>query len=323
MPSSLAARRLCLEGGFLKIEKMNWNDIRYFLAVARHGGLTGAAREMRASPSTVARRVEALEAALRTRLFERRPDGYALTDIGRGMVEKATAIEAGMVELEDSFSGQDGQISGTVRIVTVETLAHHLIMPRLPALQDAYSELSIGIAVNASFASLPQREADIGLRLCRPQHGNFAVKRIGTLSFGLYGSPAYLESHPIEQTALPIAGHRLIAWGDPLSFVALPQALRSWAGEGSAVLRVDSMQAQVMAIRSGSGLGVLPCVVASGDTGLEMVMPDLCRQDEPIWLVVHEDIRHARRVRIVCDFLETIVKEFQPALAGPHEQAMS
>lgn len=250
------------------------------------------------------------------RMFERRPDGYALTDAGRGMVEKAAAIETGIIGLEDGFSGEDEQVSGTVRIVTVETLAHQLIMPQLPVLQDAHPDLSIGVAVNASFASLPQREADIGLRLCRPQHGNFAVKRVGTLSFGLYGSPAYLKSHPVEQTALPIAGHRLITWGDPLSFVALPQVLRSWAGEESAVLRVDSMQAQVMAIKSGSGLGVLPHIVAAGEAGLKIVMPDLCRQDEPIWLVVHEDIRRARRVRVVCDFLETIVNEQQMALMG-------
>ena len=296
---------------------MNWNDLRYVLAVARHGGLTGAAREMRTSPSTVSRRIAVLEAALRARLFERRPDGYRPTDAGRAMVEKATAIEASMVELEDRFRERDGRISGTVRIVTVETLAHHLIMPQLPALQDAHPDLSIGVAINASFASLPQREADIGLRLCRPQQGNFVVKRVGALAFGLYGSPVYLAAHPIRQTTPPIVGHRLIAWGDPLSFVALPKALRAWAGEGSDVLRVDSMQTQIMAIKSGRGLGVLPCVSVAGDAGLEMVMPDLCRQDEPIWLVVHDDIRHARRVRVVCDFLERVVRQSQPALAGP------
>jgi len=293
---------------------MNWNDIRYFLAVARHGGLTGAAREMRASRSTVARRSESLEAALRTRLFERRPDGYALTDSGRDMIGKAAVIEAGMTELEDRFGGEDGRVSGTVRIVTVETLAH-LIMPGLPALQAAHPDLSISVAINPSFASLPQRAADIGLRLCRPQQGSFAVKRVGMLSFGLFGSPGYLAAHPVEQASPPIAGHRLITWGDPLSFVALPKILRSWTEEASTVLQVDSMQAQMMAIRSGGGLGVLPRA-AAGEAGLEIVLPDLCRQDEPIWLVVHEDIQHARRVRVVREFLETTVKGAQAVLAS-------
>lgn len=114
-----------------KNRNMNWNDIRYFLAVARHGGLTGASRELRASPSTVARRVESLEVALRSRLFERRPDGYELTEVGQTMVEKAIAIEAAMAELEGVFGGQDGRVSGTVRIVTVETLAHHVLIPKL------------------------------------------------------------------------------------------------------------------------------------------------------------------------------------------------
>lgn len=299
-----------------KNRKVNWNDLRFFLAIARQGDLSGAARAMHVSPSTVARRIEALEEALRTRLFERRPDGYALTDAGRDMVEKAASIEAGVIDLEDRFGADDGRMSGMVRIVTVETLANHLIMPNLPVFQDKHAALSIGVAINPSFASLPQREADIGLRLCRPQHGNFAVKRVGTLGFGLYASPAYLARHPVEQASPPIIGHRLVVWGDPLSFLALPKALQAWAAEGSAVLRVDSMQAQIAAIKAGSGLGVLPHVAADEETCLQAVLPRLCRRDEPLWLVVHDDIRHTRRVRLVCDFLEEIVREFQPALAG-------
>lgn len=296
---------------------MNWNDVRYFLAVTRHGSLTGAAREVKASPSTVARRIETLEAALRTRLFERRPDGYELTEIGRTMVEKAMAIEAAMHEMEDGFCGQVGRVSGTVRMVTVDTLAHHILIPKLPALQETYPDLSLGVAVNAtSFAQLPQRETDIGLRLCRPEQGNFVVRRIGTIAFGLYGSKDYLARHPIPEDQLPIAGHRLITWGDPLSFLALPKALRSWVESGVANLTVDSMQAQVLAMKTGSGLGVLPCILADSEEHLVRIKPDLCRQDEAIWLVVHEAVRDTRRVRVVCDFLETIVKQGQPILSG-------
>ncbi|MBB4000337.1 LysR family transcriptional regulator [Aureimonas pseudogalii] len=296
---------------------MNWNDVRYFLAVTRHGGLTGAAREMKASPSTVARRVETLEAALRTRLFERKPDGYELTEAGRAMVEKATAIEAAMHELEDGFCGQDGHVSGTVRIVTVDTLAHHLLMPNLPVLQEAYPDLALGIAVNAtSFAQLPYRESDIGLRLCRPEQGNFVVRRIGTIGFGLYASKDYLARHPVREDQLPIAGHRLITWGDPLSFLALPKTLRSWVESGIANLTVDSMQAQLLAMKAGNGLGVLPCILADEEEQLVRLRPDLCQQEEAIWLVVSEAVRDMRRIRVVCDFLETIVKQGQLALSG-------
>jgi DNA-binding transcriptional LysR family regulator len=302
---------------------MNWNDVRYLLAVARHGGLTGASRELKVSQSTVARRIETLESALHTRLFERRANGYELTDAGRGMVEKAVAIETRMVEMESDFSGHDAGISGTVRVVTVETLAHQLIIPRLPALQDAYPDLSLGVAINASFARLPQREADIGLRLCRPEQGAYTIKRLGTIAFGLYASPDYLARHPVVEEPLPIAGHRLITWGDPLSYIALPKAMRSWTRDGTAVLVLDSVQAQVLAIKSGLGLGILPCIVADGDDGLVRVNPNQCSQDENIWLVVPNDIRHARRVRVVCDFLATAVRERQPALAGKRILAVS
>lgn len=296
---------------------MNWNDIRFFLAVARHGGLTGAARDMRASPSTVARRIETLEASLRTRLFERRPDGYALTETGRAMMERALAAETEMTALEDGFSGRDGRVSGTVRVVTVETLAHHLLIPNLALLQEAHPDLSLGVAVNAaSFASLPQREADIGLRLCRPEHGNFVVRRIGTIAFGLYGSRDYVERYPVIEDVLPITGHRLIAWGDAQSFLALPKALRAWAQIGSTTLTVDSMQAQLLAMKSGSGLGVLPCILGDGDDQLVRIKPALCHREEPIWLVVHETIRHTSRVHVVCDFLETLVAANRAGLTG-------
>ncbi|MBK1866066.1 LysR family transcriptional regulator [Aestuariivirga sp. YIM B02566] len=94
---------------------MNWNDIRYLLAVSRHGGLTGASRELKVSQSTVARRIETLETALRTRLFERHTNGYELTEAGRGMVDRAIPIESRMVELLDDFKGRDTEVSGVVR----------------------------------------------------------------------------------------------------------------------------------------------------------------------------------------------------------------
>jgi len=296
---------------------MNWNDVRYFLAVTRQGGLTGAAREVKASASTVARRIETLEFALKTRLFERRPEGYELTDAGRAMVEKATAIETAMHELEGSFCGHDGSVSGTVRIITVDALAHRLLMPSLPALQEAYPDLSLGVVVNAaSFAQLPQRETDIGLRLCRPEQGNYVVRRIGMIAFGLYASSDYLKRYPVREDQLPITGHRLITWGDPLSFLSLPKTLRSWVDSGVANLTVDSMQAQLLAMKAGNGMGVLPCILADKEEGLVRVKPDLCRQEDPIWLIVHEGVRGAKRIRVVCEFLETIVKQGQRALSG-------
>lgn len=295
---------------------MNWNDVRYFLAVSRQGGLTGAAKELSVSPSTVARRIEMLEEALRTRLFERHLDGYELTESGRSMVAKAMAIEAGMTEMADDLAGDDGRISGTVRLVTVETLAHYLIIPQLAALQDRHPDLALGVAVNASFARLPQREADIGLRLCRPESGNFLVKRVGSFTLGLYASTDYLARHPVGESAVPLEAHAIIGWSDPLSFVAVPKALQSWTNGSRAVLTVDSMAATMLALKSGQGLGVLPCIMGDADDSLVRVRPELCHQVESIWLVVHEDIRRARRIRTVCEFLETIVNGRQAQLTG-------
>lgn len=295
---------------------MNWNDIRYLLAVSRHGGLTGASRELKVSQSTVARRIETLETALRTRLSERHTNGYELTEAGRGMVDRAIPIESRMVELLDDFKGRDTEISGVVRISTIETLAVPILIPRLAAFRQTYPGLSLGIAIQASFARLPQREADIGLRLCRPEQGLFIVKRLGTISFGLYGSPDYLTHHPVADESSPISGHQLIAWADPLSYIALPRLMKSWTTESGTALNVDSMQAQVLAIRSGFGLGILPCIMAGSDKELVRVNSRQFHHEETIWLVVHSDIHRARRIRIVSDFLEATIDEQQPALSG-------
>ena len=298
---------------------MNWNDIRYLLAVSRHGVLTGASRELKVSQSTVARRIETLETALRTRLFERHTNGYELTEGGRGMVDRAIPIESQMVELLDDFKGRDTEVSGVVRISTIETLAVPILIPRLAAFRQTYPGLSLGIAIQASFARLPQREADIGLRLCRPEQGLFIVKRLGTISFGLYGSPDYLARHPVVDGSSPVNGHQLIAWADPLSYIALPRLMKSWTTESGTALNVDSMQAQVLAIRSGFGLGILPCIMAGKDKELVRVNSRQFHHEETIWLVVHSDIHRARRIRIVSDFLEATINEQQPALSGAEE----
>lgn len=296
---------------------MNWNDVRYFLAVTRHGGLTGAARAIAASPSTVARRIETLELALKTRLFERRPDGYELTEAGQAMVEKALAVEAAAHDLEDKVKGHDTRVAGTVRIVTVDTLAQHLLIPNLQSLQETHPDLSLGVVVNAaSFSQFPHREADIGLRLCRPEQGNFIVRRIGTIAFGLYGSKAYVAQHPVREKQFPIRDHKLVIWGDPLSFLAVPTALERWTESSVASLTVDSMQAQVLAMKSGNGLGVLPCILADRDDELIRINPDQCHQSEPLWLVVYEAVRDTPRIRVICDFLERVVKQGQSALSG-------
>ncbi|MEK1886959.1 MAG: LysR family transcriptional regulator [Phyllobacterium sp.] len=295
---------------------MNWNDIRYFLAVARHGGLTGAAKQLGVSQSTVARRVETLEASLRTRFFERHTHGYHLTEDGREMLEKAIAIEGSMAEIADDLGERDVQPSGTVRIATIETLANQIIIPNFPALQNANPELQLGISINASLSRLPQREADVALRLCRPEQGPYVVKRVGGMSFGLYASSAYLERHPIARNATPITGHRLIMWGDPMAYTALPRAMRSWAGGGVATLVLDSVQAQLLAVKAGVGIGILPCVTADAEGELVRINPAHCQQDEDIWLIIPNDMRNAKRIRIVSEFLTQIVQQNQGILAG-------
>ncbi len=294
-----------------------FEDLDVFARVVSLGSMSMAGRALNLSPAVVSKRIKRLEDRLGTRLLQRTTRQISLTEAGQGFYERVLSILAGIDEAESYVSGRSARIQGMLKVTAPTSFGRMHVAPHLKPFLETHPDLSLGVAVNAaSFASLPQREADIGLRLCRPEHGNFVVRRIGTIAFGLYGSRDYVERHPVIEDVLPITGRRLIAWGDTQSFLALPKALRAWAQIGSTTLTVDSMQAQLLAMKSGSGLGVLPCILGDGDDQLVRIKPALCHREEPIWLVVHETIRHTSRVHVVCDFLETLVAANRAGLTG-------
>ena len=186
----------------------NWDDLRVLLAVARTASLTGAASRLRLGVATVSRRVERLEAALGHALFARHQTGYRLTDEGAALLPGAEAMEAAAAGLAPGGA----EVAGTVRLATAEALANEVVIPSLPALVARQPRLVVEIATDVATANLHRRDADLALRMVRPETGRVAVRRLGTLSFGLFGSPAYLAAH---DGARP-EEHRLIGWDEGL-----------------------------------------------------------------------------------------------------------
>lgn len=288
----------------------NWDDLRLFLAVARAGSLSGAARALGVNHSTMFRRIGAFEEAIGVRLFDRLPNGYMLTAAGEEMRDSTLRIEEEIAALGRKVTGQDLRLSGTVRITTVDMLALWLLPRHLAAFREAYPGIEIELMVGNATLSLSRREADVALRVDNQPPETLVGRRVGRLAFAIYRS-ATRCSHDTEA---PLPEQPWI--GFDTEHAALARRFAELLPEVRPVYRVNSVAAAIAATKAGIGLAPLPC-------GLADLEPDLVRIGElpetftlDLWLLTHEDLRRTARIRAFLDFLaEALAKEAR-LLAG-------
>jgi len=285
---------------------MDWNDLRFFLSVARSGSLTQTAAAMGVSQSTVSRRIGELEASVGMTLFARHATGYFLTDEGREVLRHAEVVEDGVLALERGAAGLDKTPTGTVRVATSENLATDLLIPALPAFRERFPGICIEIVTSNTTANLGRREADIALRVVRPERGNLKVRRVGHMTYSVYGSRAYLAAHPAIPGE-PLDGRHAITWDE--SHAHLPAA--SWLAQShpgcKVALMATSLPAHIAAVRAGLGLAVIPDFLATDDDFVRVVPPEELFSNE-VWLVTHTDLVASARVRAVSEFLADVVQ---------------
>lgn len=273
---------------------MDWDDLRYVLTVARAGTLAAAARRLGVNQTTVARRIAAAEAALRTRLFERVDGALHLTKAGEAVVQRAAQVEHEMQAIEQGISGGDADMAGVVRLTAVPLVVNRLLIPALPRLRARYPRLRIDLIAEARNMSLSRHEADIALRLARPQDGGGVLtRRIATLGYAVYG--------PRKGNAarLPWIGYE-----EGLSHLPQARWIASQMSEGDPrPLLVSDAEAIIHAIHAGLGKSLLPCFAADPDPDLRRLSgpePVLTRE---LWLLVHREMRHQARIVAVVAWL--------------------
>ncbi len=292
---------------------MDWNDLRYFLGVARTGSLTQTASGLRVSQSTVSRRIAELEEGLGMTLFQRHQTGYFLTDEGREMLRHAELVEDSIMALERGAAGLDKTPAGTVRLATSENLATDLIIPALPAFRERYPGICLEIITSTATAELGRREADIALRVVRPTRGNLKVRRVGHMTYSVYGSRDYIERHPHVEGE-PLGGRQFIAWDDSHAFMPAAAWLAREHPGCKIALVTSSLPAQIAAVRAGLGLAVIPDFLTAKDDFIRVVPSDQMFSAE-LWLVTHADLVASARVRAVADFLSEHVMRSNPELS--------
>ncbi len=293
--------------------RLDWDDLRFALAVADAGGLSAAGRALRVDPATIGRRLDGLEASLKCKLFHRRRQGLVPTPAGAKLILHARRIEGEVQALGFEMSAEDRGLAGTVVITTTEPIAAGFVAPALPAFEATHPGIAVEVKTDIRTLDLGRREADIALRLARPTQGDLRGRKLGQVGYALYASSGYLDRH--RQLMAGFAGHKLIDW--PVDYTVIPQVpwLRRVADAATVVLRSDSAMTRRAAAASGAGIALLPCVLADLDPALVRVRSEPAPKQE-LWLVIHRDLARVPRVRATLEFLAALAKCSAKRLAG-------
>ncbi len=301
-----------MENRFPKIENLSfdWNDLKFFLAVARHGGLSGAATALGTSPSTVSRHVDALEKRFDMTLFLRQQTGYLLTDDGAELMQHIEQVEQAMMATErNSHRSAREEVSGHVRLATTEMLALHLVVPQLPLLRARYPKLRVELNIALARANLSRREADLALRLTAPDEGagDYIASRSGFMSFGVYcaASLPLPQAHDAEADAWNQLDY--VSWDDTWADLPMAKWLHAAFRGKPPALAVNSLQAQYAAVRAGLGVGLLPRFIGDRDPALRRIESAAAPPSRELWLVYHRDLKASRRVLAMRDFLVELI----------------
>jgi len=293
---------------------VDWDDLRTFLAIARHGTLSAAARALGVHQPTMGRRLAALEQRAGACLLQKTPRGYILTVAGEAILGNVERIEAEAMAVERQITGRDVRLEGVVRITTVESFAAEIMMPILAVLRQRHPGISVELAAEVRNLNLIRREADVAVRMARLEQADLAVRRIGSLGFGLYASAGYLEARGLPDFARGGEGHAVVLTQSDL--MAGPEMvwLTGLLPRAAPALCSNSRYSHRAAALAGLGLACLTRYLGDAVPLVRLVTPVLPPVRE-LWLAVHADIRHMPRIRAVTEALAAGVKARAEVLA--------
>ena len=289
---------------------MEWDDLKHFLAVARTGSLADAARQLKASPATVGRRVAALEEKLGAHLFDRKQTGYTLTESGAAIHRRAEEVEEAVLSVEREALGRDLNVSGRVRLATSDELAANVITPHFGEFRRRYPGILLEIAARIDLANLSRREADVALRSARPEQNSLLVRRAGWWKCGLYASRSYAAAHDIKPGIRNFSNLDIITWTEEFAHYRGGPWFAEHARDARVALQANSRRIHYGACKAGLGLAILPCLSADRDPDLIRLLPPEDVFVAELYLVTHRDLVRTARVRAVIDFFHQAISEY-------------
>ena len=282
----------------------DWSLIRSFLAALDHGSLLGAARVVKTSQPTLGRHIAELESQLGVVLFERTGRGLVPTATALQLAEAARGMEAGAAQLTRMLTGAQAQTTGTVRITASQPVAVQLMPPLLARMRLSLPDIQVELVSSNQVSNLLRREADIAIRMVRPDQGTLVAKKIGNVSVGAYAHRSYLGRRNTIRVPVDLLQHDLIGNDTDVSILRGFQSMGYTVGPQAFALRTDDLVVQWQAVRAGLGIGFVAAYMARTEPDVVQVLQDVLPIPElPMWLAVHREIRTNKRIRAVYDFL--------------------
>lgn len=276
----------------------DWHLWRAFLAVARTGSLSAAARDLGLTQPTLGRQVAALETALGQALFTRAPNGLRPTELASGLLPHAETMAAGAAALLRAASGEAGALTGTVRLAASEFFGGVVLPSVLARFSAAYPGVTVELSLSNRVEDLLRRDADVAVRNVRPAQSALVARRIGDVPVGLFASRAYGDARGLPSAVGELAAHPLVARPEHA------EDLRQLIGSAArfALLCGDDVTNHA-ALRAGVGIGYCQVPLGRAMPDLMPVLPHIVLVQVPVWLAMHEDLRGVRRVRALFDHL--------------------
>jgi len=296
---------------------MDWDDVRFFLAVSRAGSMTAAASALGVAQPTVGRRLNGLEQRLGAKLFDHLPTGQALSATGQRLLAHAERMEQSALAVERVASGRDTGLRGQIVITASEWLLASVLGPALAPFSAEYPELELELHADARHLNLARREADIALRPSRFEQAAVVSRQVATISFGLYASASYLAKHGVPDFSRGASGHRLVAMSRALTEIPDPPWLAKVASKARVVARANGRLPMVTLAESGVGIACLPRFLGNLAAGLHSLPTPEPGPERRLWLGVHRDARGVPRVGTTVQFLTRALARLKPALGPP------
>jgi DNA-binding transcriptional LysR family regulator len=288
----------------------SWDELRTFVEVAHDGSLSGAARRLGLSQPTVGRHIDSLEAALASTLFTRSPRGLTPTPAALALTPHVEAMAAAAAALARTASGEAAADRGVVRVTASDVVGSEVLPPILSAFHAEHPGIAIELALTNRNEDLSRRDADIAVRMVRPTQRGLLARRIGVSRVGLYAHWNYLARFGAPRSIGDLANHCVIGFDrDNRSFRGAGEFARGLTREDFG-FRCDNDLAQLAALRAGVGVGGCQKNIARRTPELVTVLPDAIEYALEVWLVMHEDLKATRRVRLLFEGLAAGLTDF-------------
>jgi DNA-binding transcriptional LysR family regulator len=299
-----------------ELSVFDWNDLRFFLAVARTGSTIAAAKTLGVNQSTVQRRLAILEECIGCKLVERHPTGYQLSKLGEEVLAYVERVEQAVMAFERRLASSDKGLRGIVRVTCPEGLVGTLMTPLIDAFHARYPELRVDLIVTERFLDLTKGEADIAVRGGEPGDDILIGRKIAENPWAVYASRSYVERHGQPIRPKDINDHAIIDFGSGIANMHLAKWLRTVAPRAKSVAQSDTVIGLLMAVKSGAGLAILPVQLGDPEKDLVRVIDPLPELMSQIYLLVHPDLRNTPRVRAFIDFVVAEIDAYRPLLMG-------